>query len=199
MNLEEMQAAWQEMTEKLDAQKHLTNSLILDMTHEKIRNKISRIARYESIGAVACFIGATFVLLNITKLDTWYLLGCGILVALYFIVLPLIVLRSIGKMRNIDLVNNTYRESLLEFTHRRKRFLSFQRFGIIANFFLMILILPVFGKLINGKDLFVNQSSEWLWFSCIMLLVLIPFSIWGYRKYSRMTASAEYLLRDLDS
>lgn len=199
MNLEEMQSVWKEMTEKLDDQKHLTNKLIMDMTKEKFKNKISRIARYESLGALICFIGALCLILNIEKLDTWYLLGSGLLVLTYLIILPIIVLKYIKQMKNIDLVNNSYKQSLIAFTDKRRQFLLAQRVGIIANFFLMILILPVSSKLFNGEDLFITQSSKWIWYMVMMVIFLVPFSIWGYRKYDKMTATAENLLRDLES
>jgi len=197
MNIEEMQTVWLEMSEKLDNQKLLTNKLIIDMTQVKFKRKISIISRYESWGAVVCFFGALLIILNIQKLDTWYLLGSGIFVLAYLIILPLIVLKYINQMKSIDLANNTYKQSLLVFTKRRKQFLTAQRVGIIANFFLMVLILPVSAKLFNGKDLFMSPGPEWLWFIGIMMLFLVPFSVWGYRKYERMTASAENMLSDL--
>ena len=199
MTLEEMQNVWSEMTEKIDKQERLTDKLIIDMTQEKFKNKISRIARYESLGAVVCFAGAALIALNIGKLDTWYLLASGLLVMLYFILIPLVVLKSIGQMKSIDLLKNTYKQSLIEFTNKRKRFLFWQRTGVISNFFLMVLILPVFSKLFKGKDLFIEQSSVWFWYMVVMLVFLIPFSFWGYNKYKKMTASAENLLRDLQS
>ncbi|MDB4291915.1 hypothetical protein N9954_00800 [Maribacter sp.] len=197
MTIEEMQDVWSEMTEKIDEQKRLTDKLILNMTQEKIKNKISSIARYEFLGAIVCFLGALGILLNIGKLDTWYLLASGIVVLAYLIVIPMIVLRQIGQMKNIDLLKNSFKQSLIEFTDKRKRFLFWQRTAIFSNFFLMVLILPVSSKLLSGKDLFVEQSSVWAWYVILMLVFLIPFSLWGYRKYSRMTASMESLLLDL--
>ena len=197
MTLEEIQAIWSEMTEKIDAQKRLTDKLIIDMTQEKFKSKISKIARYESLGAVICFVAAIAIVLNLEKLDTWYLLASGIVVLLYLIMIPLIVLKYIGQMQSINLVKNTYRQSLLQFTKKRKRFLFWQRTALFSNFFLMVLMLPVSSKLFKGNDLFVTQSSIWFWYVIAMLVFLIPFSFWGYRKYKRMTAAAENLLNDL--
>lgn len=199
MNLEEMQKVWQEMTEKLDEQKHLTNRIIMDMTKEKFKNKIGRIARYESLGAIACLILVLFIITSLRKLDTWYLMTSGLFIVGYLIGMPLLVLNSIKRMKTINLSTSNYKNTLTQFTKRRKRFLLLQRIGIVGNFFLMILVLPVVSKLFSGKDLFVNQSSEWLWFMAFMILFLIPFSVWGYRKYERMTNSAENLLQDLRS
>ncbi len=199
MTIEEMQSVWSEMTKKLETQEHLTNKLIMDMTKEKFKNKISRIARYESAGAIICFIMAVLIILNINKLDTWYFLTSGLIISAYLIIIPLIVLKYIKNMKTIDLVNNTYKESLVEFARRRKQFLFWQRLVIVSNFFLMIFILPVSSKLLKGKDLFTEGGNVWLYYIFVMLVFLIPFSIWGYRSYKRMTASAEILLHDLQS
>ncbi|QCW98729.1 hypothetical protein FGM00_00795 [Aggregatimonas sangjinii] len=199
MTLEEMQHVWSEMTEKIDEQKRLTDTLIINMKQEKFRNKISRIARYESLGAVICFLAALAIIVNIGKLDTWYLLASGIVVIAYLVLIPWIVLKKIAQMKRIDMVENNYRQSLIEFTKKRKQFLFWQRTAIFLNFFLLVLILPVSSKLLKGKDLFVEQSSVWGWYILVMLVLVIPFSFWGYRKYSRMTGAAEKLLRDLQS
>ena len=122
MTLEEMQTVWSEMTEKINNQKRLTDKLIMEMTQEKFRNKISQISKYESAGAIVCFIMAILIIVNLNKLDTWYLLASGLFVTAYLIIIPLIVLKYIRDMKTIDLVNNTYKESLIEFTKRRKQF-----------------------------------------------------------------------------
>jgi len=200
MNIEEMQTIWSEMTEKLENQERLTNTLIMDMTKEKFRKKISRISRYESVGAILCFVMALYVVLSINKLDTWYLLTSGIVVSAYLVIFPLLILRYVQRMKTIDLVSNTYTESLVEFAKRRKQFLLMQRIGLGLNFFLMLLILPVSAKVLGGKNLFIESNSNvWIFYIAGMLMLIIPVSLWGYRSYKRMTASAEILLQDLKS
>ena len=199
MTLEEMQHVWSEMTEKIAEQERLTDLLIINMTEEKIKNKISSIARYETLGAIVCFIGALCILLNIERLDTWYLLTSGIVVLAYLIFIPLMVLKQIGQMKSIDLLKNSYKQSLIEFAKKRKRFLFWQRIALFSNSVPIVLILPVSSKMFKGNDLFLEQGALWLWYVIAMLVILIPFSYWGYRKYSRMTASAENLLKDLQS
>ncbi len=199
MTLEEMQTVWSEMTDKLENQKQLTDTLIMDMTQQKFKNKIGKISSFESAGAVICFIGALFLAINIGKLDTWYLFTSGIIVIGYLIIIPSIVLRSIYNMKGINISENTYKQSLIDFTKRRKHFLLLQRIAIVLNFVLMVLILPVFSKIANDKDLFVNNADLWYWYVPVMLLFLIPFSRWGYKSYKNMTASAQRLLKDLQA
>jgi len=199
MTLDEMQNVWSEMTEKLENQKQLTDTLIMEMTVQKFKNKIGKISSFESGGAVICFIAAILLTINIGKLDTWYLLASGIIVIGYLIIIPFIVLRSIQNMKRINISENTNRQSLIDFTKRRKYFLLLQKIAIVLNFVLMVLILPVFSKIANDKDLFVNNANLWYWYVPVMLLFLIPFSRWGYKSYKNMTASAEHLLKDLQA
>lgn len=199
MTLEEMQSVWSEMTEKIDNQKRLTDKLIMEMTQEKFSSKISAINKYESTGAIICFIAAFFLIKNLYKLDTWYLMSSGVFVLVYLIFIPLLVLRSIVNMKKINIASNTYKKSLLDFTKRRKQFLTMQKTAIFSNIILVILILPVFSKIAKGKDLFIDGGNLWYWYIAGLLLFLIPFSVWGYKSYKRMTASAETMLRDLNT
>jgi len=199
MTLEEMQNVWSEMTEKLENQKQLTDTLIMEMTQTKFRNKIGTINKYESGGAIICFIAALLLIGNLDKLDTWYLMASGIFVILYLIFIPVLVLRSIINMKQINIVTNTYKQSLLDFAKRRKHFLLMQRIAIFLNIILTILILPVFSKISKGKDLFVDDASIWYWYLPLMIVFLVPFSRWGYRTYKKMTASAEQLLKDIQT
>ena len=199
MTLDEMQTVWSEMTTKIEQQEHLTNQLIMEMTQTKFRNKIGTINKYESGGAIICFIAALLLILNIDKLDTWYLMACGIFVILYLIFIPMLVLRSIINMKQINIVANTYKQSLMDFAKRRKHFLLMQRIAIFSNIILTILILPVFSKISKGKDLFMDGGNVWYWYLPLMLVFLVPFSRWGYTTYKKMTASAEQLIKDLQT
>lgn len=199
MTLEDMQNVWSEMTEKMENQKRLTDKLILEMTQVKFKNKISSIAKFESGGAIICFIAALFLALNLSKLDVWYLMTSGIIVLLYLIFVPFMVLRSVNRMNAINLAQNSFKQSLVDFTRRKKHFFLLQRVGIVLNFVLMVLILPVFSKIFNDKNVFTDGSDLWYWYLPIMILFLVPFSIWGYRSYIRITASAHKLLEDLSA
>lgn len=198
MTLEEMQTVWSEMTQKIEKQERLTDTLIMEMTQQKINTKIGSINRYESGGAIICYIAAFILVLHLGKLDTWYLQVSGIIVLAYLLVIPTMVLWSVKQMKLIDLAKNSLKQSFVDFSKRRNNFLLLQRIGIGMNFVLMVLILPVFGKIVNDKDLFIDDSNRWFWYILIMVLFLVPFSIWGYRSYKRMTLSVETLLKDLE-
>lgn len=198
MELEEMQIAWSEMSKKLENQQLLTKKLIMEMTEEKYRRKISTISKYEGIGAIICFLSAIILMTKLAKLDTWYLLTSGLIVISYLIVLPTVVLSSIRKMRSINFTSNNYKQTLIDYAHRQKQFLFVQRIGIYLNFLLVIVALPMFVKLSNGKDIFLTNSNIWYVYVPVMLLFLFFFSKWGYKKYKNITISAEKTLKELD-
>ncbi len=197
MELEEMQAIWSQMSDQIENQKKLTNKLIMEMTQERFKNKIGIISKYEGMGAVICFAAAILILFQLSKLDTWYLLISGIFTIAYLILLPIYILRSINTMKRINIISNTYKETLIEYAKNRKQFLFSQRLGIYLNFILMIVSLPVIIKLFKDEDIFVTNVEVLYWYIPIMTLFLTFFSKWGYGKYKRLTASATKILEEL--
>ncbi len=192
-----MQAIWSQMSDQIENQKKLTNKLIMEMTQERFKNKIGIISKYEGMGAVICFAAAILILFQLSKLDTWYLLISGIFTIAYLILLPIYILRSINTMKRINIISNTYKETLIEYAKNRKQFLFSQRLGIYLNFILMIVSLPVIIKLFKDEDIFVTNVEVLYWYIPIMTLFLIFFSKWGYGKYKRLTASATKILEEL--
>lgn len=198
MELEEMQATWSQMSDRLDNQKKLTDKLIMKMTKERYKNKIGILSKYEGMGAVICFIAAILLILRFSELNTWYLLASGIFTVCYLIVLPVVVLRSINSMKNIDLTNYTYKETLIAYAKKKKQFLLTQKVGIYLNFILLVVSLPVVVKVFKGKDIFITNINLMYWYIPIMTVFLILFSIWGYGKYKKVTASASYILEEFE-
>ncbi len=199
MELEEMQATWSQMSDQLDDQKKLTDKLIMEMTKERYKNKIGILSKYEGMGAVICFTAAILLILRFSELNTWYLLVSGIFTVCYLIVLPVVVLRSINSMKNIDLTNNTYKETLIAYAKKKKQFLLTQKVGIYLNFILLAVSLPVVVKVFKGKDIFITNINLMYWYIPIMAGFLILFSFWGYGKYKKVTASASYILEEFEN
>lgn len=198
MELEEMQATWSQMSNQLDNQKKLTDKLIMEMTKERYKNKIGILSKYEGIGAIICFIMAILLITRFSELNTWYLLASGIFTVCYLIVLPVIVLRSIGSLKRIDLTNNNYKETLIAYAKKKRHFLLTQKVGIYLNFILLVVSLPVIVKVFKGKDIFITNINLMYWYIPIMAVFLILFSIWGYGKYKKVTASASHILEELE-
>jgi len=199
MELEEMQILWTRMSSQLEEQKELTNKLIMEMTQQKFRNRFNKLTIIETLGAVVCFIIAIVILLNIAKMNTWYLMACSIFTLLLLIVLPILTLRAIKGMRTMDVTQRSYKETLQEFTRKRKNMLLIQRVGVMVSVFMMWVSIPVFSMIMNNKDFFAQEHDPWLWvFTAAVTVGVILFARYGYRGYKKVTSSAENVLRDLE-
>ena len=198
MDLEEIQTIWSEMSDQLEQQKKLTNELIMKMTQDRYSNKFDKITFYETIGAVICFLAAIYFLVNIHKLDTWYLLACGIFTVAFLIVLPIITLGLLGKIKRMNIVKNSFKETIVGYTKAKNQLLLMQRVGIYLSFVLMFTCLPAFSKIMNNKDLFL-QSKIWLIYLPLMAIFLFFFARWGYKCYKNITNSAENILKELEA
>ena len=200
MEFQEMKSLWEDMSQKVDQQKILTDKLIIDMTQERYTNRFNKILMYESIGAVICFASAIFLIINLEKLDTWYLLACGIITLIFLLILPILVLRSIGKIKRLNIAKDNYKETLVGFYRSKKELLFTQRLGIYLSFVLALVILPVTSKILSNKDLFALEHNAKLWiYIPVLFIFLFFFSRWGYKSYKSITNSAENVLKELDS
>lgn len=197
MEIEELQTVWSEMSDQLEKQKKLTNELIMEMTQDRYRNKFDKITFYETIGAVICFAMAIYLLVNINKLDTWYLLSCGIFTIAFLIILPIITLGLLGKIKRINILKNSFKETIVRYTKARNQLLLMQRIGIYLSFILVFTCLPVFSKIMKNKDLFLHTRA-WLIYLPIMAIFLFFFTRWGYKCYKNITNSAENILKQLE-
>ena len=197
MDLEEIQTIWSEMSDQLEQQKKLTNEIIMKMTQDRYSNKFDKITFYETIGAIICFLAAIYFLVNIHKLDTWYLLACGIFTIAFLIILPVITLGLLGKIKRINIIKNSFKEAIVGYTKAKNQFLLMQRVGIYLSFVLMFTCLPLFSKIMKNKDLFL-QSKIWLIYLPIMAIFLFFFARWGYKCYKNITNSAENILKELE-
>ncbi len=199
MELEEMKTLWREMSVQIDEQKQLTDALIMDMTQQKYTQKFGKITTYETVGAVICFTIALFLIINFNRLDTWYLISCGIFTLGYLITLPILVLRSLKSIKSIHIGRNSYKESIIGFAKAKKHLLLIQKLGIYCNFILFLTCIPVASKLLGNKDIFLTGGSLWKYgFILITTIVMIFVSKWGYRCYKNMINSAENILKELE-
>lgn len=195
-----MKNIWGELSQKIEKQERLTDKLILDMTQERYSNRFDKILTYESIGAFICFIAALYILFNFGKLDTWYFKVSGIFTLTFLISLPLLVLRSLIKIKSLDISKTDLKETIVGFERAKSELLMLQRFGIYLSFVLALLVLPLSLKLFKNKDFFTSSHDASLWIVIgLFFIFLLFFARWGYRCYQRITSSAENLLKDLES
>jgi len=199
MEIEELQSAWQQMSRELESQKKISNEIILKMTQDSYRNKFTKLANYESVGAVVCYGIALSVILNFQKLDTWYLMLCGVATIGFLTILPTLVLKTIRKIKNVDILKGTYKENLVRYTTAKNNLLKLQQIGIVLSFIMMFLIVPVTSKILSNKNIFLMEMKPMQWFSILIALVFMVFvSLWGYKSYLKITNSAAKVLRELE-
>ncbi|MGB5820667.1 MAG: hypothetical protein WBG90_14375, partial [Saonia sp.] len=181
MEIEEIKAVWSEMSDQLEKQKKLTDEIIMEMTQERYRNKFRTISTYETIGAVVCFAAALLILVNFNKLDTWYLISCGFVSLLFLVLMPMLVLKSLGRIKGLDIGKNNYKETLVRYTKAKKNLLMLQQFGMYGSFIFMFTVTPVFSKILSNKDFFMVERGIWAYgFIAIMVVFLFFFARWGY-------------------
>ncbi|GAB2812092.1 hypothetical protein [Ferruginibacter profundus] len=199
MELEQMQTLWNELSAKADKQKALTDQLIITMTKERYKNRFQTIQHYETMASFVAAIMAIAVLLNLGKLNTWYLMACGIFTAAHLLILPPLVLSSLNRIKNISISNKNYKETLLAFAKAKQWLLFVQRLAIFLNFILMLTVLPVAIKLIDNKDIFEMNNPMWFWIIPAIVLIFVVTSVWGYHWYRRNARSAALLLGELEN
>lgn len=199
MELEELQSAWTQLSNELRHQKKLTDEIIFNMTKENYRNKFRTLLNFESFGALICFAYAIFIILNLTKLDTWYLVVCGILALLFSIVLPVLGLKFIFDIKNLDILNGKFRQNILNYTRAKNNLLRLQKIGIASGFVVFFLMIVLNSKILSGKDIFLLGFKTSNWIGLLIGLTFMAFFCrWGYRKYKKITTAAEAVLRELE-
>ncbi len=199
MELEEMQAVWSELSDQLETQKKLTNKMIIMMTKEKYRSKINKIAIPEILGTVICYGTIVLILANFSRLDNWYNMLSGLISMVILLILPVLSLRSIHRMKRIDIAKNSYQQTLLSYTKAKKRFQTVAKWGYYLSFVLMFAILPVSAKVLNNKDLIADSKSVWPFVVAIPLAIafVIFFAKWVMRSYNSNINAAENLIKEI--
>ncbi len=198
MNLEEIQAVWSEMSDQLENQKKLTNELIMQMTQQRYTNKFKKLNTYETIGAVLCYTMAIGILFNFGKLDTWYLILCGLFTLVFMLLLPIAVLRSLSKISKFDLGKHSYKEAILHYSKEKNKLLVLQQFGMYGGIAVFFTSMPVASKILSNKDFFLIEKGIGFYiFTALFLVFLLFFMRWGYSCYKKITTSAENILKEL--
>ncbi|GLU51370.1 hypothetical protein [Dyadobacter frigoris] len=195
MELEEMKALWGEMSREMEKQKKLTDSVIVKMTESRYHNKINKIVLPEAFGALLCYAQAIYIVLNFQKLDGWYLMICGIATTLILCIMPVLSFQAVRKLRSVDILTNNYKESLLQYSKGKIRFVQFQKLNFYLSALLLVVILPVMVKLLGGGDLF--KTSYLMYWYVVGFPFFYWFTKWVFNYYVRTAAHAENVLKEL--
>lgn len=194
MELEEMQAAWTAMSSELEQQKKLTNELIMNMTQERYKNTWSLLWNAERLASLVCYGFLIFLLLKFALLDTVLLKVCGVLAAIIMAIIPVLSLRSIRNIKEVNLSTASVRETIATYTTQKQKFLSFQKFNVALSFVFMLVSVPVTIKILNGRNIFTDFGHK-LWFVIpFMLLFFVGFFWLIYRWYKHMFQRSQKLI-----
>ncbi|HET7002302.1 MAG TPA: hypothetical protein VFI33_13360 [Puia sp.] len=195
MELDEMKILWEEMSDKISRQKKMTDSLIIRMTRSDFGNKLLKIWIPEAMGNCICFAAAVYIIVDFRKLDTWYLILCGIISVFILFILPVLSFYALHKIRSVNILQNNYKQTLAEYSKGNRQFAMIQKLSFYLGAVLLLTSLPVMGLLIAGKDLFI-ESKLWLWYA-VGYPFFYGFSKWVFRNYSKVTREAEDILKEL--
>ena len=199
MELEEMKSLWSSLSDKVAKQELVNKKLVMEMTQQKYKNKFRTLLNYEIVGAVICFLAAVLILFNLDKMDTWYLMTCAVFSLAFILVLPVLVLKNLIGIKNITIVNGTYKQTITHFAKEKKRLMLIQQIGLSFSVVLMFTTMPVFSMIFNNKDFFKQEYGVGFWvFIGVLAIGVLLFSLWGYRCYKRIMSSAEDLLKGIE-
>ena len=178
MELDDLKNTWDDVISHVEKQQNLTPKMIDQMTQKKYYGSLKKIAYPEIIGAIVCFISATFIGMNFSKLDTTFLQGVGITSTLLLLTLPVISLIALRQFNMIGDVNKPYSETLRKFAVQKIRFHKFPKSKCHSKLFTVgnhnYFVTEIFG----GKDI---TGSKYFWiFSFLLAIYFCHFTQNGY-------------------
>src|ERR1700759_2485546 len=106
MELDEIKNLWAEMSDQMSHQKKMTDSLIIRMTRSEYRNKFLKIWIPEAMGTGGCFAAVLYIIVEFRKLDTWYLMLCGIVSLCLLFILPVLSFYAVHKIHSVNIPQN---------------------------------------------------------------------------------------------
>lgn len=195
MELEEMKTLWGEMSLEMEKQKKLTDSMIIKMTESRYHNKINRIVLPEGFGSFFCYVLVLCVVVNFQTLDSWYLMISGILTALILGIMPILSFRALRNLRSVNIARNNYKESLLQYSKGKIRFVQIQKLNFYLSALLFVVVLPVMVKLFGGSDLF--KTTYLIYWYAVGFPFFYWFTKWVFNYYIKTVAHAEDILKEL--
>ncbi|MCD8177423.1 MAG: hypothetical protein LUE98_08370 [Tannerellaceae bacterium] len=183
MKLDNLKATWQEYNEKLDRNLRLNEELLRRMNMKQSHKEVKSILSLEylniGIGIVVIIplvIMTLRVYTEIPYLITGFIALVSFIITLY---------NNIHKVKALSGVNY-YSSPVLDVQKAIVRFEQIyykaKKTELILIPFILISVLPIFNRGINGIDEFTNPR-EFLVKILICLVICIPLSFWTYRHY----------------
>lgn len=183
MDLTEIQSVWSEMSLELEKQKKITNEIVANMTQQQYKSRINKIKYSEIIGGIICLAAALFIIFNFQKLDTWVLQVCGIITIIIILFLPIFSFKAIKQMDSVNIIDNTYKQVLMEFAKGKELFFKVQKLSIYLGFILLLTTSIVFSKIMSGDNILsIDKIKPALISFPIAFIFFIFFTKWVTKK-----------------
>lgn len=198
MELDDLKNTWEDVNNQVKKQQNLSPKMIDQMTQTKYYANLKKIAYPEITGVIICFIGAVFIGLNFSKLNTTFLQGVGIISTLLLLTLPVISLISLRQFNMIGDVNKPYAETLKKFAVQKIRFHKFQRVNMNLSYLLLVTIIILLSKFFGGKDI-TGSGYFWIFSFSFGYIFLLFYSKWVSKYYHKTLRQTEELLQELES
>ncbi|WP_034893363.1 hypothetical protein [Gillisia sp. Hel_I_29] len=197
MELEKMKNLLEGMSDRIEKQELLTKNLIENVTSEKYHSKLNKLRYSEIIGAIICYLGAIYLIMNFIKIDPLAEKIFAIIAIGLLLILPLISLKSLNGMQKITISSKTYLETLNNFEKRKIKFQKFQKLNVSLGLFLILISIPVLSA-IKGVDLSKTENF-WILTFPISIIAFLGFSFWVIRSYNKSLESTEKLLAEINN
>ncbi|GGK62159.1 hypothetical protein ACD591_00020 [Rufibacter glacialis] len=196
MELEEMQQAWEKLSQRVEKQDVLTAQLVEKSTRQSYHSTLNRIKSAELMGTLVCYAGAGYISVHLPKIEG---LGMQVLAALtlgLLLVLPILSLASVRAIKGVNISVATYVETIQTFARQKIRFQRLQKINVFLALLLLFVSLPVVAA-IQGKDL--GQIPHlWTLIVPVVAVVFMGFAYWVLKAYNKTLAEMESLLSDID-
>lgn len=197
MELEEMKNLWEGMSDRIEKQERLTKNLIGSVTEEKYHSKLKKIKYSEIIGAIVCYLGAIYLIMNFMKIDPLAEKIFAVIAIGLLLTLPIISLSSLNGMQKVKISSKTYLDTLNDFGRRKIRFQKFQKLNVSLGLFLILVAIPVLSA-IKGVDLSETEHFWSLTFP-ISIIAFLGFAFWVLSSYNKSLEATEKLLSEINN
>jgi hypothetical protein len=196
MELEEMQQAWERLSEKVEKQDILTNQLLERTTRQGYHTTLNRIGYPEFIGTLICYAGAGYVSVHLTKIEGLYMQVLAGLAIGLLLLLPILSLASVRALKKVNVSTATYLETIHTFARQKIRFQRLQKMNVVFSMALMLVSLPVLAA-VQGKDL---GQIPYFWSAIfpVFVVVFLAFAYWVLKSYNKTLENMENLLTDIN-
>jgi hypothetical protein len=167
------------------------------MTQERSNNRLNKLINFEIIGSIISVSLIVLVVVNFDKLDNWLTLTAGIVSIIIFMIGALMSLNFIKKAKKIDVVKNSYKQTLKDFATCHKTYQINMKLSTILGVVTVFIFLPVVAKILFDNDVLSDMEEYWeTLIACTIILPVLWYII--YKFYSRNMEEVNTLLKDLE-